>query len=342
VTALLPFDPHRAPESILHGVHEVAVAAEAEDHPEDPPMPFEQRLLRWRASSPSHVEVRRIYAEEGGTVIACAYSQRWPVEDPENSFAWMAVHPRHRRQGLGRLMLDQVLADLEAAGSKKTIVDCVAGRPWEDALARWGLTHALTEKKSRLYLADVDWGLMDSWIDRAQERASDYDILHSEAPIPDRHMEQWCRVNNVMNTAPLEDLELEDRVMTPQKWRELEQMHADRGDRLLATAAVHRASGEFAGFTDVFVQRHQTDLAQQHDTAVDPAHREKGLGRLIKALMIKRIAADHPEVTRIDTGNVGSNAAMLGINIEMGFKPILTINAWQGEIATVRASLASG
>ena len=338
--AVQQFDPHRETEATLRLVHEVTVAAEAEDLPDDPPTPLEQRLLRWRAPLPSHVEVTRSYIREGDSVLAVGYTQRWPVDDPDNSYVWLTVHPEHRRQGLGRAMFGEFLADLEGSGSKKVIVDCVEGRPWAGALERWGLTRSLTEKRSRLRLDNVDWALMERWMERAAERAVAYEVLHLESPIPEQHIEQWCRVNGVMNTAPLEDLELEDQVMTPKKWRELERMYAERGDRVLASVAVHRPSGEFAGFTDVFVQEYQPDLARQHDTAVDPVHRERGLGRLIKAAMIKRIAVEHPEVTRIDTDNAGSNTAMLGINIEMGFKTILTINAWQGAIATARARLS--
>lgn len=342
MTVVTPLDAHQAPESVMLRLHEIMSLIEAEQIPDEPPMPLEQRLLRWRARLPAHVEQGRFYVEDDEDVVAVAYLQRWPDDDPRNSFVWIGVDPPHRRRGLARMVMGDLLARLEAAGSTMVIVDCVADRPWELSLSRLGLSHALTERVSRLFLADVDWELMDTWIERAGERAADYEILHLEGPIPDSHLAEWCRINNVMNTAPLEDLEFADRIVTPARWRDTEEGIAAKGDTHIAAVAVHIPTGEFAGFTDVFVQRHQTDLALQHDTAVDPEHRERGLGRLIKAAMVKRIAAEHPGVDRIHTGNAGSNAAMLGINIEMGFKTILTINAWQGDIATVRANLSAG
>lgn len=289
---------------------------------------------------PAHVEQGRFYVEDDEDIVAVATFRRWPDDDPRNSLVWIGVDPKHRRRGLARMVMGDLLTRIEAAGSTMVIVDCVAGRPWEQSLSRVGLTQALTERVSRLFLADVDWELMDSWIERAGERAADYEVLHLEGPIPDSYLDEWCRINNVMNTAPLEDLDFADRIITPARWRETEEEMTAREDTHIAAVAVHRPTGDFAGFTDVFVQRHQTDLALQHDTAVDPEHRKRGLGRLIKAAMVKRIAAEHPGVDRIHTGNAGSNAAMLGINIEMGFKTILTLNAWQGDIATVRASLS--
>lgn len=317
----------------------MTTTAETEDLPDDPPMPFEQRLIQWQAPVPSHVEARRGYLEEDGSVVAVGYSKRWPEEDPENAFVWMTVAPPHRRRGMGTMLFDRLLADIEEAGSKKVIVDCTVDRPWEGTLERWGMARSLNEKYSRLHLADVDWDLMDRWIQRAEERAADYQVISVDFPIPEELLDRWCRVKDVMNTAPLENLDLADRRMTPTRWREIEVMHRGRGDRLLAVVAMHRPSGDFVGFTDVSVPRHQPHQAYQQDTAVDPAHREKGLGRWIKATMMRRIADEHPQVTRIDTANAGSNDAMLGINIEMGFQPILLVHAWQGDIATIRSNL---
>lgn len=340
MTVVEQLDAHQAPESVLLRLHQIESSIEAEEIPDEPPMPFEQRLLRWRAPVPAHVVQERFYVANDEEIVGVAHFQRWPEDDPRNSFVWIGVDPQHRRQGIARRAMSDLLARIEAAGPTMVIVDCVADRPWEQSLSRWGLTQALTERMSRLFLADVDWELMNAWIERAEERAGDYEVLHLEGPIPDGYLDEWCRINNVMNTAPLEDLDFADRIVDPARWRDTEKRMVAREDTHLATVAVHRPTGGFAGFTNVLVQRHQTDLALQNDTAVDPEHRQRGLGRLIKAAMVKRIAAEHPGVDRIHTGNAGSNAAMLGINIEMGFKTILTLNAWQGEIAPVRAHLA--
>ena len=44
-------------------------------------------------------------------------------------------------------------------------------------------------------------------------------------------------------------------------------------------------------------------------------------------------------MTAIETGNAGSNEPMLNINIAIGFKTVLEVNAWQGDIASVREAL---
>jgi GNAT superfamily N-acetyltransferase len=105
--------------------------------------------------------------------------------------------------------------------------------------------------------------------------------------------------------------------------------------------AVHRPTGDFAGMTTIIYRRNHPGLALQDDTVVDPEHRNRGLGRLLKAAMVKEFLAEHPDVERIDTGNAGSNKPMLAINEEMGFRTILEVSAWQGDIATARKALAA-
>ena len=48
--------------------------------------------------------------------------------------------------------------------------------------------------------------------------------------------------------------------------------------------------------------------------------------------MVLRLAAEHPEVTRIRTENAQSNAAMLAINHAMGFRLHHEQTIWQIEV----------
>lgn len=334
------FEATTAPEDVLRGVYSVVSAIQKENFPDDEPMPIEQARLRWTTVPTPHEVASRYYAEADGEIVGYLLTLRWPLDDPTNSFIVVEVRPDRRRRGFGRALFEHSMDELEPHGVEKLIVDVVAGRPWEPTLERWGMHNALTEKRNRLHFSDVDWDLMRTWIDRASERATEYEVLHLAAPVPDEYLDRWCRIKHVMNTAPEEDLELADFDMTPEKWRAEEREFEARGDNWLAAVAVHRPTGEFAGYTDVFVQKHHREQAFQHDTGVDTNHRNKGLGRWLKAEMITRIARDFPEVSRIDTWNAGSNAPMLGINDEMGFKLALLSHSWQGEIQAIRKAMA--
>ncbi len=333
------FDAHNAPEEILQSLHRLAVSVEREDFPDDDPAPFDFMVARWRQPSTPHEIAHRYYVLAEGEVAGYLITVRWPQDDPLNSYVSIRVHPDNRRKGIGSFLLKSAMEELALEGVEKLIMDVVDGRPWESALDRWSLKKSLGDKQSRLYLTDVDWSLMDRWIERAAERASEYEVIQFEETIPDEHLEAWCAVKHAMNTAPLEDLDLADFDMTPEKWRLEEQSIAGRGDIYMAAGALHKPTGAFGGFTDIFFNPLHPMQAEQHDTGVDPAHRNLGLGRWVKAEMIKRLAREHPTVQRIDTWNAGSNAAMLGINVEMGFKPVLLSNAWQGNIAEIRSRM---
>ena len=79
----------------------------------------------------------------------------------------------------------------------------------------------------------------------------------------------------------------------------------------------------------------------QGDTGVWPEHRERGLGRWLKAVNGLRLIEERPEVRWLYTGNAASNRAMLAINDAMGFRPVRYIGAWQVSVDAARRFVAS-
>jgi GNAT superfamily N-acetyltransferase len=100
-----------------------------------------------------------------------------------------------------------------------------------------------------------------------------------------------------------------------------------------------RSSGRFAGYTEVVWRRSQPDVLHQWDTGVVHEFRNRGIGRWLKAAMIEKVQRDRREVTEVRTGNAATNASMLRINHEMGFKPYQTSYTWQVETDDVLAYL---
>jgi GNAT superfamily N-acetyltransferase len=331
-------DTTSAPESLLREMHQHYVAHDAELLPDDPPQPFEQRMVGWR-HIPEHQDVRRWILREDGEIRAVAVTFMDKYEDLNNGFARVHVRPDARRRGLAKRLAAHAFDVLEEGDRKSLITDVPDGSPIEPKLETLGMKKGYQDKRSRLVIADLDWGLMESWIEKAAERASDYELLYLEMPIPEEHLENWCAVLHVMNTAPREDLEFEDTTYTPEKWRDIEEKEQAKGDHLVAHVAVDKATGQFVGLSEIIIQKHQPDLAWQGDTGVHPDHRNQGLGRWLKAATITKVIGEHPEIERIDTGNAGSNAPMLNINVQMGYRPILLSNAWQGDLAVVRERL---
>src|SRR5690606_7250690 len=88
--------------------------------------------------------------------------------------------------------------------------------------------------------------------------------------------------------------------------------------------------GEAAGFTEIAVYGERPQLAHQRDTGVLAAHRGHRLGRWLKAANL-RLALEHePRIEVVETYNAESNPWMLGINVDMGYRPHVAYRAYQG------------
>ncbi len=333
-------DTRTAPETTLRALHELYLERDAEMEPAgDPPVPFEQRMIDWRVFLETEA-IPRFALWDGPDVVATAGALMDLEQNLENVFGWVYVSPSRRGEGLGRLVGAPMLDEVEAAGRTRFATELNQGRPEEKIAARAGMKPAFTEKRSRLSFQDLDWNLMELWVKRAEERASEYELVFMPTPMPEEHVDAFCELWQVMNTAPREDFEEDDEVLTPAVLRDWEaKFEAKESDYLLLVAR-HVPSGKLAGFTEVTCHRLQPDLVWQGDTGVDPGHRNQGLGRWLKAAMALELRESHPDVRRIDTYNAGSNAPMLSINVEMGFKPVMIETVWQGELAAIRRELS--
>ena len=71
-----------------------------------------------------------------------------------------------------------------------------------------------------------------------------------------------------------------------------------------------------------------------------PEYRNHGLGRWLKAAMLAKVARERPLVRWVRTDNATTNAPMLKINEELGFRPYRGESVWQVDLEQVRAYLA--
>jgi GNAT superfamily N-acetyltransferase len=78
----------------------------------------------------------------------------------------------------------------------------------------------------------------------------------------------------------------------------------------------------------------------QEATAVDPKHRDKGLGRWLKAANVLRLLDERPAARYVETWNAFSNGPMLGINIAMGFEIVNSFAAYQITTSALQERLA--
>jgi GNAT superfamily N-acetyltransferase len=190
-------------------------------------------------------------------------------------------------------------------------------------------------------MADLDRVLLRDWQARAAERASGFELLWSEDALDDDLLPRACELANaVSDDIPRGDLQMESFRVTPEQVREMERGALASGDRMWFAFAREAATGTLAGFTMLFWNPHAPYRANQGITGVLPKYRGLGLGRWIKAAMLERLAVERPEVRFVRTSNADSNAAMLGINRALGFRPYSSEVSWQVPVERVEAYLA--
>jgi mycothiol synthase len=200
----------------------------------------------------------------------------------------------------------------------------------------------MVERVSQLELSELNHELMKLWLSRVPERAEGFALEFHQGEFPDADIEAIVDLLHVMNDAPREGLELEDERMTVEDVRAWQHWRAERGVLSWTLFARELATRKLAGFTEAFWHAQRPEILQQGGTGVWPQYRNKGLGRWLKAAMIDRVLHELPQVKRIRTDNANSNAPMLKINYDLGFKHYLTNSAWQVETQQVCAYLAEG
>lgn len=308
-------DERTAPEADLRAAYEVVRANELELTPEWEPDSWENFLgqcrhpLSWRQTT-RWVARTDDGAIVGTVVLICAHLST----NRNEAELWLDVAPAVRRRGVGRALLGAAAERALADG--RTMLDsaCLeqgAGLSFAEAV---GMAGKLRERRSGLRLDKVDRGQLEKWA----APVPGYELVSWEGPTPAEWVERMARAEAVMNTAPLDDFEMEPTVITPDELVERDRARVAQGTTMWAVAAVHSATGEVAGYTEIgFVPGRRT--VSQANTGVWPEHRNRGLGRLLKAEMLRRLLDRRPDVSAVETWNAGSNEPMLKINIELGF-----------------------
>ncbi len=209
-----------------------------------------------------------------------------------------------------------------------------------DSVAFWtglGAELRFTEQESDLNMASVDPDLMGRWTDAIP---SDVQLVHWAGRCPDEHIDALVATANAMNHAPTDDLEIADTAFDAAMLRADFDARDACGIDYLGILAIS-TDGSAAGATEVFVNRFRPAFAWQWNTVVLPAHWGRGIGRGMKAAMWQRLRTEAPDVATLRTGNAQSNAAMLAINTEMGYRPSHLMGFWQADLPALESGTST-
>ncbi|HEX7023095.1 MAG TPA: GNAT family N-acetyltransferase [Trueperaceae bacterium] len=324
------FDPSTASEAELAAFTSFDNEMLSESRPDEAPRSLTE-IRQELTSIPAFIKLAAWGVWRGPKLVAEGHVTTWQAEDNRHlAEVHLAVLPEFRRRGLATELLAYLAREAVTQQRRLLIGTTDSFVPAGEAFAaRLGAEPALAMRISKLEIADVDRELMRRWIRRAQERAGDFELEFWEGAYPETEYEAIADMKTVMNTAPRDELEVEDVHWTPAQLHDLEASLRARGITRWTLVARQRQDGAIAGYTDVYWDPRHPGRLDQGDTGVFPAFRNRGLGRWLKAAMMMRILADLPQVERMYTGNAHSNAPMLAINEEMGFSPYKTRTNWQ-------------
>jgi GNAT superfamily N-acetyltransferase len=335
-------DPAEATDGEIAEGCAFANILQAEVVPGDPPTPVEEAIAASRAV-PDRVRRFEFHArdDEGG-LVGRATTMIDPDHDdnPDLIQVEIDVLPEHRRRGLAGRLLAELTTLARTEGRRRfhllTNERVPAGAAFARAIGGEPKLHFHT---NHLVLTDVDRAQLEGWVADAPRRSAEYELFGWDGPCPDEYLDDWVDMVLVMNTAPRDDLAMNDFTFTAEMAREFERQDAAKGNEAWTLVARRRDDGTWAGFHDVHYRPSVPTVVWVGATGVRPEHRGSALGKWLKAAMTLRVIDERPQAGEIRTGNADSNAAMLGINHAMGYRPFMAWTVWELPVDAAEAWL---
>ena len=308
--------------------HDLLVASHHVDLPGEPPLPLAELVGRWTRPLPGMGTAERWVGFCGDDLVALAQVNFLDAENSAIGVTNVVVHPAARRAGIGGAMLRAVLPALREGGRRVIegweVVAGTAGERWAAAM---GFRPVRTIVRQALVTAEADRSRWDVPV------PAGYRLLRWAGAAPEAVLESYAAARGAIHDAPLGESGYRWPQWSAARVRATETEARAQGLDQRIVAAVHERTGDVAGFTEVCVHPRRPDWAYQRDTAVVAAHRGRGLGRCVKAHMVRWLLAERPAVAWISTTTGADNAHMIRVNREIGFTTLPSMIAVQRDVS---------
>jgi GNAT superfamily N-acetyltransferase len=313
--------------------HEYRRARRKESRPDDPLRPDDVEESLLKRDSPFDIHHHHEVVQDSRLVSWLSGSTTRPGTPGHESnkhlfWADVYVRPEARRRGIGSSWLPLLVELMNEHGC--TVVGLGTEEPSGHAFLKWlGAEAKFSGAENRLKLADVDWSMVDRWIGDGPKRSPETKVESYEGPLPEAMWQDYApQLSSILNTMPFENLDFGEIVLTPDHMRDYYARLEIGGDQL-HTILTREPNGVISAITDTSWAPHRPTVIEQRFTGVRPDARGRGLGKWIKAAMLRHVHKLHPQAEWVTTENAGSNAPMLAINKRLGFKEFRAATEYQ-------------
>lgn len=272
-----------------------------------------------------------------GRVVTAGYLQTPLLDNLTLASVEVHTHPDHRNRGHGSAMLAFLEHEAVRRGRSLLTAEAAypyhvaeggAGHPSVEFLVRRGYTHALGDVQRALDLPVPAERLARLAAEAAPHHAA-YALEPFEGPVPEKDVLGLAQLDaSLMTEAPMGELELEPQTPDVAALRGAEAVMAESGRRKFTTVARHEG-GELAGYTELVSTEHAPGEVYQWGTLVAPAHRGHRLGLALKVANLVFLQGLLPDARRVTTYNAAVNGHMIGVNEQLGFRPIERLGEFQ-------------
>ncbi len=330
------WDPASAPDREIDAWLQAVNATLAIDLTDEPV--WRNDRLRDYLSVAMPGEERTAWIAESGGELVGYVGEILPGYDIDGTAVIeLFTHPRHRQKGAGSALLATAARHAAANGRQLITTEVVEGTSAVDFYTAQGFTCTVVEDSSLLNLSTVDWSRVT---ELAGRRSAGYHIQNFADGLPDELLASYADAKLVTRHTPVADVEWHAG-FEADRLRDSLRTLAARGLRPYVTVAVHTASGEVAGLTELVIPAHRPQRADQYDTIVVPAHRGYGLGLGMKARMLVDLRDREPQVQTVQTWQAVENEPMLRVNTILGFQHAHRWCEYEATVASASASLSA-
>ena len=329
---MAPFAPELASPDELRSWYEIFVAVYP-DFLSAPVPPYDSYVKQLCQPTSHHGLLLQWDARDNGRLLGTAMALFPTNENCERAIIIVRVPPQDRRGGVGTRLLQAVLPQVRERGCRTisgTVKVGADGDKWTNAL---GFEMVLQRSSHYLDIASEDPG---RW---QVEPIAGFRLHQWTDTAPDDLLQSFARARNAIADSPTSESSYQHPSWTAERVRQYEAKTLKGGESHRYVVAVDERSGAVAGFTEIAIIPGQWSHCQQEDTAVRPEFRGLGLGRAMKASMMRWLTTDFPRLEQVRTMTASENHHMIRVNTQLGYRTGSTLATVESEVDALQQAL---